>query len=80
MKADADDGSMTPCRNDRRYTLRSVQSSPGRSFLPPKGALCNMVSHWSKSGGVHFLDFEHFCQYAYSLFFLSQEFLEITTT
>ena len=33
MKADADDGSMTPSRNDRRYTLRSVQSSPGRSFL-----------------------------------------------
>ena len=24
---------MTPSRNDRRYTLRSVQSSPGRSFL-----------------------------------------------
>ena len=33
MKADADDESMTPSRNDRRYTLRSVQSSPGRSFL-----------------------------------------------
>ena len=32
-KADADDESMTPSRNDRRYTLRSVQSSPGRSFL-----------------------------------------------
>ena len=31
--ANADDGSMTPSRNDRRYTLRSVQSSPGRSFL-----------------------------------------------
>ena len=26
-------GSMTPSRNTRRYTLRSVQSSPGRSFL-----------------------------------------------
>ena len=25
--------SMTPSRNDRRYILRSVQSSPGRSFL-----------------------------------------------
>ena len=33
MKADADDGSMTPSRNDWRYTLWSVQSSPGRSFL-----------------------------------------------
>ena len=33
MNADADDGSMTPSRNDRRYTLRSVQSSPGLSFL-----------------------------------------------
>ena len=31
--ADADAGSMTPSRNTRRYTLRSVQSSPGRSFL-----------------------------------------------
>ena len=28
-----DAGSMTPSRNTRRYTLRSVQSSPGRSFL-----------------------------------------------
>ena len=28
--------SMTPSRNDRRYILRSVQSSPGRSFLAPK--------------------------------------------
>ena len=31
--ADADAWSMTPSRNDWRYTLRSVQSSPGRSFL-----------------------------------------------
>ena len=31
--ADPDAGSMTPSRNARRYTLRSVQSSPGRSFL-----------------------------------------------
>ena len=31
--ADADAGSMTPSRNTRRYTLRSVPSSPGRSFL-----------------------------------------------
>ena len=37
--ADADDGSMTPCRNDQRYTLRSIQSSPGRSFLAPKELL-----------------------------------------
>ena len=28
-----DVGSMTPSRNTRRYTLRSVPSSPGRSFL-----------------------------------------------
>ena len=26
-------GSMTPSRNTRRYRLRSVHSSPGRSFL-----------------------------------------------
>ena len=31
--ADADAGSMTPSRNTRRYTLRSVQSSPGWSFF-----------------------------------------------
>ena len=34
--ADADGGSLTPSRKIRRYTLRSVQSSPGRSFLAPK--------------------------------------------
>ena len=33
ISRNADAGSMTPSRNDRRYTLRSVQSSPGRSFL-----------------------------------------------
>ena len=31
--ADANAGSMTPSRNTQRYTLRSVQSSPRRSFL-----------------------------------------------
>ena len=31
--ADADARSMTPSRNTRSYTLRSVPSSPGRSFL-----------------------------------------------
>ena len=31
--AHADAGSMTPSRNTRRYKLRSVPSSPGRSFL-----------------------------------------------
>ena len=33
MSWNADAGSMTPSRNTRRYTLRSVPSSPGRSFL-----------------------------------------------
>ena len=32
--ADDDARSMTPSRNTRRYTLRSVPSSPGRSFFP----------------------------------------------
>ena len=34
--ADVDAISMTPSRNTRSYTLRSVPSSPGRSFLAPK--------------------------------------------
>ena len=33
LYADADARSMTPSRNTRSYTLRSVPSSPGRSFL-----------------------------------------------
>ena len=33
LDADADARSMTPSRNTRSYTLRSVPSSPGRSFL-----------------------------------------------
>ena len=35
--------SMTPSRNDRRYTLRSVQSSPGRSFLILMLKYCPMI-------------------------------------
>ena len=34
--ADVDAISMTPSRNTRSYTLRSVPSSPGRSFLATK--------------------------------------------
>ena len=33
LYADVDARSMTPSRNTRSYTLRSVPSSPGRSFL-----------------------------------------------
>ena len=33
LYADDDARSMTPSRNTRSYTLRSVPSSPGRSFL-----------------------------------------------
>ena len=33
LYADVDAMSMTPSRNTRNYTLRSVPSSPGRSFL-----------------------------------------------
>ena len=36
LYADVDARSMTPSRNTRSYTLRSVPSSPGRSFLAPK--------------------------------------------
>ena len=36
MIHDVDARSMTPSRNTRSYTLRSVPSSPGRSFLAPK--------------------------------------------
>ena len=36
LHADVDSRSMTPSRNTRSYTLRSVPSSPGRSFLAPK--------------------------------------------
>ena len=39
VDADADARSMTPSRNTRSYTLRSVPSSPGRSFLAPKELL-----------------------------------------
>ena len=34
--ADVDAISMTPSRNTRSYTLRSVPSSPGRSFFKNK--------------------------------------------
>ena len=68
--ADAGAGSMTPSRNTRRYTLRSVPSSPGRSFcssfLPlfiwnycnnSLGHKCQHVpSHWGLlSGNYWFL-------------------------
>ena len=33
LYADADARSMTPSRNTRSFTLRSVPSSPGRSFF-----------------------------------------------
>ena len=33
LYADVDARSMTPSRNPRSYTLRSVPSSPGRSFF-----------------------------------------------
>ena len=33
LYADVDARSMTPSRDTRSYTLRSVPSSPGRSFL-----------------------------------------------
>ena len=36
LYADVDARSMTPSRNTRSYKLRSVPSSPGRSFLAPK--------------------------------------------
>ena len=49
LNADADAGSMTPSRNERRYTLRSKQSSPGRSFFPSTERagtnLCWMVQY-----------------------------------
>ena len=35
LYADVDARSMTPSRNTRSYTLRSVPSSPGRSFFNP---------------------------------------------
>ena len=44
---DADARSMTPSRNTRSFTLRSVPSSPGRSFLASAHHLikphCNVV-------------------------------------
>ena len=46
MKADADDESMTPSRNDRRYTLRSVQSSSGQSFLDTQVSLAPTHVSW----------------------------------
>ena len=48
LYADTDARSMTPSRNTRSYTLRSVPSSPGRSFLAPKELYtwyCPMTIH-----------------------------------
>ena len=41
LYAEADARSMTPSRNTRSFTIRSVPSSPGRSFLAPQSS-----AHW----------------------------------
>ena len=53
LYADVDARSMTPSRNTRSYTLRSVPSSPGRSFLAPK----ELYTWWWPKGYIysHFL-------------------------
>ena len=50
-----DDGSMTPSRNDRRFTLWSVQSSPGRSFFTMAifTLMCFMLSLSFLTGPSH---------------------------
>ena len=45
LYADVDARSMTPSRNTRSYTLRSVPSSPGRSFLLLVSYLSVWVAH-----------------------------------
>ena len=52
--ADVDAISMTPSRNTRSYTLRSVPSSPGRSFFSYLYfCVDHIVGGWDPiSGGV----------------------------
>ena len=49
LYADVDARSMTPSRNRRSYTLRSVPSSPGRSFLTPLLPFTQSMSKFSSS-------------------------------
>ena len=58
LYADVDARSMTPSRNARSYTLRSVPSSPGRSFFDlnnaghhPKGVV--FLEEEEEGGGYH---------------------------
>ena len=58
LYADVDARSMTPSRNTRSYTLRSVPSSPGRSFLAPKELYTWYCPMTIRSAAQHPL-FEH---------------------
>ena len=58
LYADVDAKSMTPSRNTRSYTLQSVPSSPGRSFLSRK-KLTNRPLSRGHSQTTHF--FPHHC-------------------
>ena len=48
LYADADARSMTPSRNTRSYTPRSVPSSPGRSFLISHILHCRLSQCWTQ--------------------------------
>ena len=56
MDADAD--AVTPCSNTRSYILRSVPSSPGRSFLNQETlterSSCNQHAVMTRFAVLHF--------------------------
>ena len=52
LYADDDARSMTPSRNTRSYTLRSVPSSPGRSFLSKTFFRCNCKNFAPNTQGI----------------------------
>ena len=57
LHADVDARTMTPSRNTRSYTLRSVPSSPGRSFLYQQGLkLADITSAVTVLKITHFTD------------------------
>ena len=72
LNADADAGSMTPSRNTRRYTLRSIPSSPGRSFF------IRFRSMYLKSSTISQTTLQYIARVfhvAYMLFIMNMSFL-----